>query len=59
VKIALTVTLDVDPEVWASEYGLSRDDVRADVQAHLMNTVYEHYVNGLGIARDAAVRGAR
>jgi hypothetical protein len=64
MKIALTVTLDVDPEVWAAEYGLDAgpaglaQTVRDDARAHLANTVHEHYVTDLGIARDSVVRSA-
>lgn len=64
MKIALIVTLDVDPEVWAAEYGLGAgpaglaQTVRDDARAHLRNTVHEHYVNDLGIARSSEVRAA-
>ena len=63
MRIALTVTLDVDSEVWASEYGLDADRpggtagaVRDDARAHLANALYEHYVSHLGIAREVVVR---
>jgi len=63
MRIALTVTLDVDPEVWANEYGLDTDRpgglaraVRDDVRAHVADAMYEHYVTHLGIARETVVK---
>ena len=60
MKIAMTVTLDVDPEVWASEYGTAATSraVRDDVLSHLRNAVHEHYVTDLAVARDVTVRTA-
>lgn len=63
MRIALSVTLDIDPEVWANEYGLDADRpgglaraVRDDVRAHVANTMHEHYVTDLGIARETVVK---
>jgi hypothetical protein len=57
MKIRMVVTLDVDRDTWAAEYGLPATEraVRDDALMHLRNTVHEHYVTALGIARDAAV----
>lgn len=55
MKIRVTVTLDVDPATWADEYGVARDEVRADVRAKVGHDLYEHYVGDLGIARDVTV----
>jgi hypothetical protein len=57
MKIRMVVTLDVDPEVWAAEYGIPPNSraVRDDALMHLRNTVHEHYVAHLGIARDTRV----
>lgn len=57
MKIRMIVTLDVDTATWAAEYGLPATEraVRDDALAHLRNTVHEHYVTNLGIARDASV----
>lgn len=64
MKIALTITLDVNPQVWADKYGLDTTlpgglarAVRDDARHHLANTVHEHYVTDLGIARGTIVRG--
>lgn len=63
MRIALTVSLDVDPEVWATEYGLDTTGpggisraVRDDARAHLANTLHGHYVGNLGIARKVVVK---
>jgi hypothetical protein len=31
VKVRVTLTLDVDADAWATDYGITRDQVRADV----------------------------
>lgn len=57
MRIRMVVTLDVDPEVWASTFGIEPTSraVRDDVLMHLRDTVHEHYVADLGIARDSRV----
>ena len=57
MRIRMVVTLDVDPEVWAAEYGVPATSraVRDDALSHLRNTVHEHYVTNLGVARDTRV----
>ena len=39
MKIRVSVTVDIDPETYASEFGLSLDSVRADVQNHAQQVV--------------------
>ncbi len=62
IRIALTVTLVVDPEVWADEYGLrggpGRLDaaVRDDARHHVANALRSHYVDELRIARLVEVK---
>ena len=34
MKVRIDVTVDVDAEAWAYEFGLSRSDVRADVREY-------------------------
>lgn len=57
MKIRIVVTLDVDRDVWADEYGLPHTDraVRDDALMHVRNAVHEHYVRDLGLARDVRV----
>lgn len=57
MKVRLNVTLDVDPQVWAAEYGIAATSraVRDDVLAHFRNTVHEHYVTDLSVVREATV----
>lgn len=56
MKIRATVTLDIDTDAWALEYGIDKSEVRADVLSHLFHTTFEHYVNGLGVAKDITVK---
>lgn len=39
MKVRFEITLDIDADAWASEYGLSRDEVREDVRAYLTSGV--------------------
>ena len=34
MKIKIEKTVDIDPGLWASEYGIKRGDVRKDVQEY-------------------------
>lgn len=56
MRVRLIVSLDVDEETWASEYGIESSQVRDDVRSHLANVLHEHYVGDLGVARDTTVR---
>lgn len=45
MKVRITVTVDINPWVWAFEYGLPADDkpaIREDVRTHLTEGVSEH-----------------
>jgi hypothetical protein len=57
MRIALTVTLDLDPAVWAAEYGTgaTRHAVRDDVLAHVRTNIRSHYVDHLGLIDDTRV----
>lgn len=35
MKVRITVMLDVDAEGWASTYGITGDEVRADVKEYI------------------------
>lgn len=53
MKIRVTFTLDIDPESWASEYGLDKTEVREDIQAYLANEARE-WMNMMGhLKKDA------
>jgi hypothetical protein len=56
MRVRLTVTLDIDPEVWSTEYGVEAARIRDDVRHHLANVMHEHYVTDLGVARETVVR---
>lgn len=39
MKIAVNIIVEVDPDVWADEYGIDKDEVRQDVKEHLLTNV--------------------
>lgn len=39
-KIRMTVTLDIDTQSWADEYGVEPSEVRADVRAYVQSALY-------------------
>ncbi len=43
MKVRVTVTLDVDADAWATEYGLNLEDVRADVKEHAAHSLTGHF----------------
>lgn len=48
MKVRLTMTVEVDPEAWATEYGIDLKEVRKDVQGYFSSYAQEH-INGLGL----------
>lgn len=42
MKIALTVTVDIDVDTWATEYALDRSEVRDDAKTYLEQALHEH-----------------
>ena len=42
MKIKVSFTIDIDPESWAENYGISRHNVREDVQRFYMQYAKEH-----------------
>ena len=47
MKIKVTQTVDVDPELWAEAYGVEESKVREDVKAYFSNYCQEQvdYLN--------------
>jgi len=41
VKVAITVTVNVDVDAWTETYGVNRADVRTDVREHVTNSIME------------------
>lgn len=41
MKIKITTTIDIDPEAWMMDYGVAREEVRADVQTWAENMIHE------------------
>jgi hypothetical protein len=51
MRIQVTVTLDVDPEMWAAAYGVEgAADIRADVKEHAANSIRDHF-DSMGFLR--------
>lgn len=48
MKVRIQVTIDVNPEDWAVEFGLDRGDVRSDVQTYFDLLIHEH-LEALGL----------
>ena len=42
MKVRVSFTVDIDPDVWELEYGVAREDVREDVKAHVENGAKDH-----------------
>lgn len=45
MKVSVKVTVDVDVEAWAREYGIAKSEVREDVQDLAHETVLQHLAN--------------
>lgn len=39
MKISITLTIDVDPNEWAENYGIDKSEVREDVKTYVHSTV--------------------
>lgn len=51
MMIRISLTVDVDPDAWATEYGLdstSREAIRTDVREHVQSSVRDH-LSALGL----------
>lgn len=40
MKIAMTITIEIDADAWAAEYGIDRSEVREDVRRYVSTTLY-------------------
>lgn len=41
MKVRIVLTLNIDPEAWATEYGLEKSEVRDDVRLWVQGEVME------------------
>lgn len=55
MKVRMNVTVELDPEVWASEYGLNVTEVRADVREKISTDLHSLLVESLSIAKTVTV----
>ena len=44
VKVKITFTLDINPDAWCLEYGVPRENVRADVQSYFEHIAIEQLI---------------
>jgi len=56
MRVALTLSLDIDEEAWAAEYGVDPARVRDDVRHHVAAALHGHYVEELRLARETVVK---
>ena len=40
LKVRMVVTVEVDPAVWADEYGIRPEDARADVRSYFADLLH-------------------
>ena len=52
MKIRITETVEVDPEKWATEFGLEKSEVREDVKAYFSNGHMQRQIERLGLEPD-------
>lgn len=46
MKVSVNITLDIDPEAWATEYGVEGSKaIREDVKQHAANSIKQHFDN--------------
>jgi hypothetical protein len=53
MKIRVALTVEVDPEAWASEYGTDAADVREQVIGHIVSLVRDDSLGLLSIVKRA------
>jgi hypothetical protein len=50
VKVQIKVTVEVDPQQWADEYGCERSEVREDVRSYFTDAIQSSpAVEGAGL----------
>jgi hypothetical protein len=47
--ITVKISARIDPAAWMEDFGVAKEDVRADVVLHLQSMVRD-YLEGLGLA---------
>lgn len=52
MKVRIAVTVDVDPEAWAEEYGIESSGVREDLKTWVVNAIQQcpaaHAIRSVG-----------
>ena len=57
MKIKITQTIEIDPEKWASEYGVDIKDARKDAASYFA-TFCQEQVERLGLEKESEGRSA-
>lgn len=50
MKVALTITVDIDEKAWSEAYGIEPKDVRTDVKEHC-NHLLHGTLEGMGLLK--------
>ncbi|MGW7515092.1 hypothetical protein ACWGJ2_05810 [Streptomyces sp. NPDC054796] len=45
MKVRMIITLDLDADAWATEYGVSREEVRADVKSYIATALQDCHLS--------------
>lgn len=56
MKVRITLTLDIDPEVWGLEYGAAPEDMRDDVRSYVLDAIQQSAAGDSGAIREVALR---
>ncbi|MGP4013691.1 hypothetical protein [Streptomyces sp. 4N124] len=56
MKVRITITVNVDADAWALEYGIDPPEVRADVKEYLGNAIAGIYPSAENIITDVEWR---
>ena len=51
MKVKVSFTLDLDSEAWQRDYGVAKENVRADVQTYVENGTKDH-LRELGLLKE-------
>lgn len=56
MKVRMTVTIDVDEDVYELEYGVSREELRENVRSYVLNALQCSAAGDSGAFRDVVLR---
>lgn len=56
MKISMTVTIDVNPDEWCTEFGQNPTEVRDDVKSYMLTLIQECGPSADGIVRSVELK---